>query len=167
MEQYAYRVPMCTLTGMSSSTAPVAEQPNLLHMVSAPDTFFSTGNLAEAAPGVHTPLGWSIWGDLTERVLSEVVVALGAWPRPPDGSTVDGRFGCIFYGRYAANVNTFRAFGDRMPGTSGDAVEIQFFGAKMSAERNRPKPWRYPIVATRLPWNMVQGIKRPYMSPAK
>src|SRR5690242_12393458 len=160
MEQYAYRVPMCTLTGMSSSTAPVAEQPNLLHMVSAPGTFFSTGNLAEAAPGVHTPLGWSIWGDLTERVLSDVVVALGAWPRPLDGSTVDGRFGCIFYGRYAANVNTFRAFGDRMPGTSGDAVEIQFFGAKMSEQRNRPMPWRYPIVATRLPWNMVRAPRQ-------
>ncbi|BDB44010.1 hypothetical protein [Mycobacterium kiyosense] len=76
---------------------------------------------------MHTPLGWSIWGGLTEQVLSEVVVALGAWPRPPDVSDVNRRFGCIFYGRYAANVNTFRAFGDRMPGTSGDAVEAQFF----------------------------------------
>ena len=145
---------------MSNPTAPIAEQPNLLHMVSSPTTFFSTGNVAEAAPGVHTPLGWSIWGGLTERVLSEVVVALGAWPRPPDVSDVDHRFGCIFYGRYAANVNTFRAFGDRMPGTSGDAVEVQFFGAKMSQERNRPVRRRYPVVAAKMPWNVVQTLRQ-------
>lgn len=141
---------------MKKHAAPIVEHPNLLHMVSSPNTFFSTGNVAEAAPGVHTPLGWSIWGGLTERVLSEVVVALGAWSRPPDVSEVDHRFGCIFYGRYAANVNTFRAFGDRMPGTSGDAVEIQFFGAKMSQERNRPAPKRYPVVVAKMPWNVIQ-----------
>jgi phosphohistidine swiveling domain-containing protein len=141
---------------MRKQTAPIAEQPNLLHMVSSPTTFFSTGNVAEAAPGVHTPLGWSIWGGLTERVLSEVVVSLGAWSHPPDVSDVNRRFGCIFYGRYAANVNTFRAFGDRMPGTSGDAVEIQFFGAKMSQERNHPAPQRYPVVAAKMPWNVIQ-----------
>lgn len=141
---------------MSTPTAPIVEQANLLHMVSSPTTFFSTGNVAEAAPGVHTPLGWSIWGGLTEQVLSEVVVALGAWPRPPDVSDVNRRFGCIFYGRYAANVNTFRAFGDRMPGTSGDAVEVQFFGAKMSQERNRPVRRRYPVVAAKLPWNLIR-----------
>ncbi|WP_264990555.1 hypothetical protein, partial [Mycobacterium kiyosense] len=141
---------------MSNPTVPMVEQPNLLHMVSSPNTFFSTGNVAEAAPGVHTPLGWSIWGGLTEQVLSEVVVALGAWPRPPDVSDVNRRFGCIFYGRYAANVNTFRAFGDRMPGTSGDAVEAQFFGAKMSHEHNRPVRHRYPIVAAKMPRNVIQ-----------
>ncbi|CDO90189.1 hypothetical protein AWC29_26885 [Mycobacterium triplex] len=141
---------------MSTPTAPIVEQPNLLHMVSSPTTFFSTGNVAEAAPGVHTPLGWSIWGGLTEQVLSQVVVALGAWSRPPDVSDVNRRFGCIFYGRYAANVNTFRAFGDRMPGTSGDAVEVQFFGAKMSQERNHPVRQRYPVVAAKLPWNVIR-----------
>jgi rifampicin phosphotransferase len=145
---------------MSNPTAPLVERPNLLHMVSSPHTFFSTGNVAEAAPGVHTPLGWSIWGGLTEQVLSEVVVALGAWSRPPDVSDVNHRFGCIFYGRYAANVNTFRAFGDRMPGTSGDAVEIQFFGAKMSQERNHPVRQRYPVVAVKMPWNVVRTPRR-------
>jgi rifampicin phosphotransferase len=156
MEQPAYFVPMSYIGPVSSSTAPIVEQPNLLHMVSSPTTFFSTGNVAEAAPGVHTPLGWSIWGGLTERVLSEVVVALGAWSRPPDVSDVNHRFGCIFYGRYAANVNTFRAFGDRMPGTSGDAVEIQFFGAKMSQEHNRPVRQRYPVVAAKMPSKVIR-----------
>lgn len=145
---------MSYIAPMSNPT--IVERPNLLHMVSSPTNFFSTGNLAEAAPGVHTPLGWSIWGGLSERALSEVVVALGAWARPPDGSDVDHRFGCIFYGRYAANANMFRALGDRMPGTSGDAVEIQFFGAKVSQERNRPVRQRYPIVAAKLPWNVIR-----------
>jgi rifampicin phosphotransferase len=141
---------------MTTPIVPTAEPANLLHMVSAPTTFFSTGNVAEAAPGVHTPLGWSIWGGLTEQVLSEVVVALGAWSHPPDVADVNRRFGCIFYGRYAANVNTFRGFGDRMPGTSGDAVEVQFFGAKMSQERNRPVRQRYPVVAAKLPLNVIR-----------
>jgi len=55
------------LTPVRNQTAPIAEQPNRLHMVSSPNTFFSTGNVAEAALGVHTPLGWSIWGGLTKR----------------------------------------------------------------------------------------------------
>lgn len=139
---------------MSGVETPAAEAPNLLHMLASPTTFFTTGNLAEAAPGVHTPLGWDIWGTLTEQVFSQVVVALGAWSRFPDVSGSDWRFGCIFYGRFAANVDTFRAFGDRMPGTSGDAVELQFFGSKMSTQRNRPVPVRYPFVAAKMPWNV-------------
>jgi phosphohistidine swiveling domain-containing protein len=131
-----------------------ADSPNLLHMVSAPTTWFSTGNVAEAAPGVHTPLGWSIWGGLTEEVLSGVGVKLGAWSSPRDVSDVNQRFGCIFYGRYAANINTFRDFGDRMPGTSGGAVEIQFFGKKLSTDRDRPVRSRYPVVLAKMPWNV-------------
>lgn len=115
-------------------------------MVSAPTTWFSTGNVVEAAPGVHTPLGWSIWGGLTEEALSGVGVTLGAWSSPRDVTDVSQRFGCIFYGRYAANVNTFRDFGDRMPGTSAGAVEIQFFGKKLSTDRDRPVCSRYPVV---------------------
>jgi rifampicin phosphotransferase len=42
---------------MGDVTAAMVEQLNLLHMVSSPSTFFSTGNVAEAAAGVHTPLG--------------------------------------------------------------------------------------------------------------
>ncbi|MCV7102854.1 hypothetical protein [Mycobacterium palustre] len=43
-----------------------------------------------------------------------------------------------------------------MPGTTGGAVEIQFFGAKMSQERNRPVRHTYPVVAVKMPWNAVQ-----------
>jgi hypothetical protein len=43
-----------------------------------------------------------------------------------------------------------------MPGTSGDAVEIQFFGVKMSQERNHPVRQRYLVVAAKMPWNVVQ-----------
>lgn len=141
-------------------TPPLTEPANLLHMVSDEGTFWSTGNLAEAAPGVHTPLGWGIWGGLTEEVLWRVVADLGAWPRPREVSDPNTRFGCLFFGRYAANVNTFRELGNRLPGTSGDAVEEQFFGAKMSEERNRPVRSRYPVVIAKMPRNMTRAIRQ-------
>jgi rifampicin phosphotransferase len=136
---------------------PEVEKPNLLHMSSGPRIYWTTGNVAEAAPGVHTPLGWSIWGGLTEDALAATNVDLGARPHGYRSSpNADERFGSIFYGRYSANVNTFRALGDRMPGTSGDAVEEQFFGEKQTGERNRPVRSRYPVVVAKLPGNIIR-----------
>lgn len=135
-----------------------AEPIGLLHMDSGPDTFWSTGNAAEAAPGVHTPLGWSIWGTLTEQAVVEATVRLGAWPRSRLASAETGeRFGGVFFGRYAVNVNTWRAIGDRTPGTSGDAVEEQFLGGLTTGRTSSPVRNRYPIVLGRLPINVMRG----------
>jgi rifampicin phosphotransferase len=138
-----------------------SEAPNLLHMVSAPDTLWTTGNLAEAAPGIHTPLGWGIWGELAERAVVGVSIDLGARPRGYSMSENPGeRFGSIFYGRYAACVNTFRTLGDRMPGSCGDAVEASFFGEKLSDLRNEPVPRRYPVVIAKLPSNLIRSPRK-------
>jgi pyruvate,water dikinase len=135
----------------------VSEPAGPLHMRSGPDVLWTTVNVSEAAPGVHTPLGWSIWGDLAEAATAASTIDLGAWPRDrqlvsPDA---DDRFGAVFFGRYALNVNTFRELGDRMPGSSGDAVEEQMFGAKRSGLPNRPVRRRYFVIAARLPLNLV------------
>lgn len=130
-----------------------------LHMHSGPDVLWTTVNVSEAAPGVHTPLGWSIWGDLAEAATAASTIDLGAWPRnrPLLSPAADDRFGAVFFGRYALNVNTFRELGDRMPGSSGDAVEEQMFGAKRSGLSNRRVRRRYPLIAARLPVNLVRA----------
>jgi phosphohistidine swiveling domain-containing protein len=137
----------------------VTEPPNLLHMRSGPDVLWTTVNVAEASPGVHTPLGWSIWGELAESATAASTIDLGAWPRgrPLHSANADERFGAVFFGHYALNVNTFRSLGDRMPGSSGDAVEEQLFGAARSGMRNRPVRSRYPVVIARLPLNLMRA----------
>jgi pyruvate,water dikinase len=44
-----------------------------------------------------------------------------------------------------------------MPGSSGDAVEEQMFGAKRSGLSNRRVRRRYPLIAARLPVNLVRA----------
>ena len=135
------------------------DPPNLLHMRSGPDVLWTTVNVSEAAPGVHTPLGWSIWGGLAESATAASTIDLGAWPRTRTvcSANADERFGAVFYGHYALNVNTFRALGDRMPGSCGDAVEEQLFGAARSGIGNRPVRGRYPIVVAKLPSNLLRA----------
>jgi len=38
-----------------------------VHSVSAPNLHWTTANIGEAAPGVLTPLAWSLWGPATEQ----------------------------------------------------------------------------------------------------
>ncbi|ORW23619.1 hypothetical protein AWC19_11125 [Mycobacterium palustre] len=71
----------------------MVEQPNLLHMVSSPDTLLFHGQRRRGGPRrAHTA---RLEHGLTQLVLSEVVVALGAWSRRPDVSDANRRFGCI------------------------------------------------------------------------
>src|SRR5919106_505634 len=53
---------------------------NPVHGRSAPDAYWSTANLAEAMPGVLTPLGWSVWGPASELGARHAFYAMGAIP---------------------------------------------------------------------------------------
>jgi len=66
----------------------------------------------------------------------------------------------VFYGRAAANLSTFRWLGDRMPGTSGDAIEDQIFGQVRPGVRSDVVRGRYPVVAVKLPWNASRLVGR-------
>lgn len=119
----------------------------------SPDVAWSTVNAGEALPGVVTPLTWSFFGDPTDRAIKQTFCDLGvigrdevhAPPRP------ERRMWDTFYGRAAGNLNMFRRVGDRMPGTSGDAIEQQIFGQVRPGVRSRPEYLRYPIVAVKMP----------------
>ena len=81
----------------------------LLNRRSAQDSIWSTANVAEAMPGVMTPLSWSVFGPAVELgtraafrsvgVLTEDEAAL-----PADETTW---FLGVFAGRAAARVNFF------------------------------------------------------------
>ena len=73
---------------------------------------------------------------------SEVVAA----PNPED------RLWDLFYARAAGNLNVFRMLADRMPGTSGDAIEEQIFGQVRPGVENEPTYRRYPVIAVKLPF---------------
>ena len=132
------------------------------HMESGPDTPWTMTNVAEAMPGVQTVLGWTFWRDACERAVRENFRRLGALRRGELAvpESPDDRFSAVFYGRAAGNVRLFREMGDRLPGTSGDAVEEQLFGVKRSATASSPRWERYPVVAAKMPVAAVRSARR-------
>src|SRR5271156_6264527 len=91
---------------------------NPLHQVSGPRTAWTTVNAAENIPGVMTPLGASFWIDMVETGLRSAFAALGVLPKSAvgPGLSPDERFGGVFYGRFAGNVDRFRWITDLTPG---------------------------------------------------
>jgi phosphohistidine swiveling domain-containing protein len=124
-----------------------------LHDRSGPDTFWTTVNAAEALPGVSTPLNWTWFGDAVERAFRWTFVDMGVLHPAATvvSASVDDRLWGVFYGRAAANLDTFRKLGDLTPGTSGDAIELQIFGTLRDGVQSHPSRRRYPFVAARLP----------------
>lgn len=131
------------------------EAANPVHMISGPDTRWSTVNLAEAVPGVQLPLSWSYWGHACEAGGRGGLAALGIYspkaarlPQSPDDRMIG-----IFHGRVAANIGQFRLIGDCMPGSSGDEVERGLLGADahVNDREGTPRYDRYPAVIAKLP----------------
>ena len=77
--------------------------PNALHMASPPDATWSSVNLAEAVPGVMTPLTASVWVPASELGLREPFVGMGALPARRGAIPTDPaeRITGAFYGRMA------------------------------------------------------------------
>jgi pyruvate,water dikinase len=124
------------------------------------DVAWSTINAGEAIPGVVTPLTWSFFGDATERAMRRTFCDMGVL-RPAEvlaPTAAEDRLWDVFYGRAAANLNTFRWIGDRTPGTSGDAIEEQIFGQVRPGVRSERILARYPVVAAKLPWAVLRLI---------
>jgi phosphohistidine swiveling domain-containing protein len=142
------------VTGPTTGVAPdPADSWDPLHDHSAPTLHWSTDNLGEAAPGVLTPLGWSLWRDIGERASREALHRLGALdgrervaPEDPDQRILR-----IFFGRVAMQVEFLSTLGDRMPGTTGQDVVRGIFGRVPEDIEFRPTRRRYPAVAVRLP----------------
>ncbi len=127
--------------------------PDPLHEQSGPTTFWSTANLAEAIPGVPTPMSWSIFSMGNEVSVPYAYYRLGVLPRRLTGraDSVDKRFAAIFYGRAAMNVTHLRQIADLTPGTSGDAMEEQLLGSVRDGVQSENSWRRLPFVLARFP----------------
>ena len=118
-----------------------------------PETWWSTSNFGEAAPGVLTPLSWSFWGPAGERATRRSFAQFGALaphevPLPDD--PYERLFG-LFLGRFAGKVDFLGRMGDRLPGTTGAAVAEQILGRLPDDFASQPTRHRYPAIAFRLP----------------
>ncbi|MCV7412431.1 hypothetical protein AWC05_17600 [Mycobacterium florentinum] len=130
-----------------------SDWPDPLHEQSGPATFWSTVNLAEAIPGVPTPMSWSIFSIGNEVSVPYAYHRLGVLPRRLTGraDSVDDRFAAIFYGRAAMNVTHLRQIADLTPGTSGDAMEEQLLGSVRDGVPSENSWRRLPFVLARFP----------------
>jgi pyruvate,water dikinase len=127
--------------------------PDPLHEQSGPTTFWSTVNLAEAIPGVPTPMSWSIFSIGNEVSVPYSYYRLGVLPRRSTerAQSVDDRFAAVFYGRAAMNVTRLRQIADLTPGTSGDAMEEQLLGSVRAGVQSQNSWRRLPFVLARFP----------------
>lgn len=125
----------------------------LLHLHTDPDRFWSTANVGEALPGVVTPLGWSVWGPAIELGMRDTFYRLGALESSRRGEPSDSsqRVVSLFYGRGALSVSFLCEMGDRLPGTSGDAIAKQLLGAVPDEMPMKRTLKRMPIVAWKMP----------------
>ena len=129
---------------MTEAQSAQAER-NLFHEVAGSGDW-TTVNLAEGFPGVPTPLSWSVLGRLSELAARGAFARLGALRRSETSvpASVSDRLFRVAAGRPCANLGLFRMIADRIPGTSGAALEEQIFGRKLSVNAG-PKPakrWR-------------------------
>ena len=113
-----------------------------IHLESGPDTTWSRVNVAEAMPGVQTPMSWSMWESAGERAFRIAYVQLGFLPRSalsvPDD--VNQRFNGIFYGQGACNMDAFRVALSAMPGSASDDAEQSFFASSTAFRRPPGRP---------------------------
>jgi phosphohistidine swiveling domain-containing protein len=135
----------------------VGEPWDTLHDPGSPDSHWSTDNVGEAAPGVLTPLSWSMWGATGDRMPREIAFRMGVF------SARDRReFPRIvrpFYGRIAMRMEYLAAVGDRMPSASGQDAVASLFGRVPDTMSFAPTRARYPVLAYKLPYAIATTPK--------
>jgi len=127
-----------------------------------PGAFWSTTNLAEALPGVQTPLSWSLWRPVLEGSLRRGFAAVGALERARVGDPADPamRIFGLFSGRAAGRIDFLGEMGDRLPGTSGAAIAEQFLGRLPDDFHSRGTLRRLPVIMARFPITFATSARR-------
>jgi len=129
------------------------EAPNVINGVCDATASYTTTNLAEAMPGVASPLGWSVWGEAADVSGRTPWGRMGAIPMsevklPDDPSQ---RVVNIFYGRAASRMNFFCEMGDLIPGSTGENLARDAFGFVPPGFQPNPTKRRYPVVFVKMP----------------
>jgi pyruvate,water dikinase len=127
---------------------------DLLHNQGSATTAWTIANTSEVVQTVLTPLGATcFWGDPCELELRRAYAIMGIF-RKRDvrvHRSADQRMVAVVHGRLAANVDSFRRMADCMPGTSGSAMEEQYFGSVRPDVVDHPSKRRYPALAVKMP----------------
>lgn len=135
----------------------IPEEPNALHAVPPDGASWSSINLAEAVPGVMTPLTASVWGPASELGLRAPFHAMGALEtsRSSVPENPAQRITNAFYGRMAVRVDFLCEIGDLIPGQSGEALAREFFGFVPPGYVSRPSMRRLPAILARYPRSLL------------
>ena len=124
---------------------------NPIHSHSDPELHWTTTNVGEAAPGVQTPLSWTLW-EVGDAALRKMAHELGVLTTAEQTSSApDAPVFQVFYGRSALKVEFFVLLGDRMPGATGEEVAAGILGRSADDITYQPTKRRYPSIARRLP----------------
>ncbi|WP_244461511.1 PEP/pyruvate-binding domain-containing protein [Rhodococcus sp. ZPP] len=122
-----------------------------------PDHYYSTANLGEAAPGVLSPLTWSVWGVGAEVAARYGFVQMGVLekseanvPKNPHDRIIQ-----VAYGRAVASVSAFYDLGERIPGASGAMLAEQLLGSVPDGMLANPTKRRYPHVMVKMPKSFI------------
>lgn len=121
---------------------------------------WSTRNVAEAIPGVPTPLSWSLWGPAMNGAAIGTFGRVGAFSRKEraDLAARDVRTTALFYGRPAANVDFLGTAVGRM-GQDPAEVERGYLGLEPGDDTPSRDLRRLPFLVVRTP-AAVRGYRR-------
>jgi pyruvate,water dikinase len=147
---------------MRFQSVPAHTVPNALHGMSPPRATWSSINLAEAVPGVMTPLCASVWVPASELGLRDPFVAMGALAarRGAIPNDVNERITNAFFGRMAVRVDFLCEMGDLIPGQSGEALSRDFFGFVPPDFCSAPSARRLPFILARYPLTLARIGRR-------
>ncbi len=125
---------------------------DVLHEDIGPSALWTRVNIAEACPGVPTPLTWTWFGPASDAGVSRGWAEMGVLPaeRGRRQERVGDRMVAIHAGRAVLNLGILREIGDSIPGNDGNKVEEHLFCSGAVHEPVRPHRRRYPVVAVKL-----------------
>ena len=149
---------------MPSEPESVVDDP--IDEIVEPGSGWTRTNVAEAYPGVLTSLSWTYHFEPTELAFRTSLARIGILRK--DEVAVPERkhhrfAGVAQLGRATLSVDPFRLIADRMPGSSGDAWEKQFFGSVRPGVSSRHTRERYLHVLVKLPpavWRSLRRLER-------
>ena len=123
---------------------------------------WTSGNVAEAFPGVCTPLSFTFLHDPVELALRAAFHSIGAFTAAQIHvpARIEDQFWTAFSGRAAANMSQFRALADILPGTSATAIEQQLFGYVQPGTVDNNSFRRYPMIMLKAPRAVITLGKR-------
>lgn len=135
---------------------------DVLNAVSPEGASWSSVNLAEAVPGVMTPLTASAWVPASETGLRLPFHAMGVLRTAEKAIPADPseRITNAFFGRMAVRVDFVCRIGDLVPGQDGAGLARDFFGFVPPDHVTKPSLRRVPFILARYPRTFLTVARR-------